>query len=836
MRSKIPHQEPPRILVKSRPTKQADDSLNRILEGGQADEIINQLDPESRDLFYGLVDELKQSSDKSGDILEQLWRIDYVKTPPTIAEFLDDPYWLGDVTCPTEDNQGIFPIWRKVLTEDFDLDSKVHNVVVTGSLGIGKCHRAGDMVRLYNGLAKPVEQVKPGDKLVGDDWQPRNVISTAKGRGQLYTIRPVYYGWSNPLHVNGEHVLCLKHRQTRNIVEVSVNDVLKACDDFKSVYGLYRNDGSDPVCFTIDPENVDDYYGFVIDGNHRYIMADGVVTHNTWLSTILILYRIALAKLLRNPQNFFGMSRGAMIYYTLLSVTREQVGTTAFADALNFMGHSPFFVEECGFNPDKMYADQLIQLGNSIAINGGSKGWHFIGKNVMGILFDEGNFRLENNPNLKAYQLFNEARQRFKSRFQKKRGFLPAISILSSSAADESSFTESVIKEIVTAGDPNQRVYRSSVYKAREHMLEGLDTDRWFKVSHGLRNIEPVILNGWYSKDGKSLDPEPGEAPMAGCSVELVPERYMPEFRRDCRGSLQAISGISAGGTHRLFPSTIDIEVCIELAEKDGLVNPCKIDRLPLSMEDDRNIWDYLEHTAFLMLSRSIVIPKRHADMLRFAHVDLATENLAGVSICHLIGRAPVHDQKLGVPYSEYRLVVEYDFILTIMAGQRKPISIGKIFNFFFWLRDKCNFKFGLVTADQWQASMPLETLETAGFKVGHVSLDRTSTPYHEWRRGFSEHRIRLFRQQQMISEAENLLDFGAKVEKPIDGSKDTTDSAAGAYWNAISQAAEGVVATHVVAPSLYQDSTIAPQTSEAAPISFNVGRPAPPPTKVHVI
>jgi len=587
----------------------------------------------------------------------------------------------------------MFPIWRKILVEDFDLDSKVHNVVVTGSLGIGK----------------------------------------------------------------------------------------------------------------------------------------------TWISIILLLYRITLAKLLRNPQNFFGMSKGAQIYFTVLSVTREQVGTTAFGDAINFMTYSPFFIEECGFDPEMTYSKQLIPLGNSIAINGGSKGWHFIGKNVMGILFDEGNFRLESSPNLKAYQLFNEARQRFKSRFQKKSTYLPAISILSSSAADESSFTETVIKEIMGTNDPNQKVYRSSVYMARAHMLEDLDKDRWFKVSYGLRNVEPVILSGWYDADGKPTG-EGHEEQAPGCSVELVPERFYVEFKRDCRGAIQTISGISVGGTHRLFPSTLDIEICIEASEKDGVKNPSKMDLIPISMEDDRNIWDYLNHGSFLTLHRSVVIPKRHPDMLRFAHIDLATESMAGVSICHLIGNQLVEDQKMGVPFKEYRLVVEYDFVLTIIAGQRKPISIGKIFNFFFWLRDKCGFHFGLVTADQWQSVMPLETLEAAGFKVGNVSLDRTSSPYHEWRRGWNEHRIRCYRQNQMIREAENLLDFGDKVEKPEGGSKDTTDSAAGAYWNAVSEAPTGGKQTTSAPPSVFQESTIASSESDKPPIEIPVYIHHPKDDRVHVI
>lgn len=1414
-----PISEPPRIalpastniIVPEGKLDVVDDSLDKILEGEDATKIIAGLDNASRELFYHLVDELRGSEDH--DVLDKLWRVDYIKTPPPISEFIEDPYWLGEVTKPSEDNQGIFPIWRNILTTDFDLDSKVHNVVVTGSLGIGKCHRAGDRVLMFDGTIKPVEHVRPGDRLMGDDSTSRTVLSTSKGHGKIYEVRPSFPKHAPSLFVNGEHILCLQNTHTEKVIEISVKDWVKSSHKLKADYKLYRvpvtwprrpvpldpywlglwlGDGawrevaisskdpeiieyhrqfvrsfglklvdrkprnglacesgvverheSNPVleilrsmglansgesgekfvphgylqndrqtrlqllaglldtggflccpgCYVITlkhrrlAEGVaqiastlgyavgfkpilktikqrgfvgdywrvqisgahdvptklarrlssarkirktgsrtgfkvlevgeDDYYGFVIDGNHRYLMADCTVTHNTWISIILLLYRITLAKLLRNPQNFFGMSKGAQIYFTVLSVTREQVGTTAFGDAINFMTHSPFFIEECGFDPEMTYSKQLIPLGNSISINGGSKGWHFIGKNVMGILFDEGNFRLESKPNLKAYQLFNEARQRFKSRFQKKSTYLPAVSILSSSAADESSFTETIIKEIMESSDPNQKVYRSSVYRARAHMLEDLDKDRWFRVSYGLRNVEPTILAGWYDSDGKPIGEEAHENAAPGCSVEFVPERFFPEFKRDTRGAVQSISGISVGGTHRLFPSTLDIEICIDNATKDGLVNPCKVDLVPISMEDDRNIWDYLDHNKFLTLHRSQIIPRRHPDMLRFAHIDLATETMAGVSICHLIGQQIVEDQKDGVPFKEYRLIVEYDFVLTIIAGQRKPISIGKIFNFFFWLRDKCGFHFGLVTADQWQclqksvrintdrgliqicdveigdlvqsrvgprrvtnrksypnspilrvttddgdiiegtpnhkieaaddvkrawnfhggdwsdttgyewrrldqlkvgdlvhmsqdsvtipdcedaaltrfepgpvdttgllrrwispkkmtpefsewlglvygdgtiglgplidltvlcgdlneartiyrkvfgccpkpdkngqvyglrlssevfsqwlksngfskpvckrknhinsveghipdkvlrssrsvkaaflrglfsaggcvsisgqvtfstshftfandvrillltefgihshllvdkkskkvngklhqgpwyevqlrgteafidkiglsfkskrrklrlqagrkfltrvakvellpeletvydievegdpsyiangfvshnSVMPLETLEAAGFKVGNVSLDRSSAPYHEWRRGFNEHRIRCYRQGQMIKEAENLLDFGDKVEKPEGGSKDTTDSAAGAFWNAVSEAPLGGKTTTSAPPSVFSESSFIGQESERPPIELPLDISYPKDGQVHII
>jgi hypothetical protein len=39
---------------------------------------------------------------------------------------------------PEGEADDLYPVWKKTLDQDFDLDSEIHNVVLTGALGIGK--------------------------------------------------------------------------------------------------------------------------------------------------------------------------------------------------------------------------------------------------------------------------------------------------------------------------------------------------------------------------------------------------------------------------------------------------------------------------------------------------------------------------------------------------------------------------------------------------------------------------------------------------------------------------------------------------------------------------
>ena len=635
--------------------------MDLCFQGEDPNKILAALNPFEQQWLWAELAELKET--QSVEMADTI-NLDFIRPPPRMEEFIESDQYLGGTLRHSEENVGIYPLWRKVLTTDFNLGSRIHNCVITGSLGIGK----------------------------------------------------------------------------------------------------------------------------------------------TWIMVAILLYRLVLTTLLRNPQNFFGISRGSNIIYNILSVTREVVRQTAFGDAINFMSASPYFTKDLKFDPEMEYSKSVVPLGNSIFLTAGSKGWHVLGRNVLGVALDEGNFRLEQDPDRKAYALYDQIRTRIANRFQKSEGFLPAISLIASSASDESSFTETIIREIERANSPTtQQVYRQPVYKIKRHELTL--GPRWFKVAYGLRNQEPFIMSGWYLENGDPIaETAPHEECPKGAKVEMVPEMYWNDFRRNCRINLQAVSGISTGGTHRLFPSLIDVERCIELSEAEGVNNPVRnhVRSFPISVEDDVNIWDYLIHSVFATKVSSRVVPKRHPNRLRYAHMDLATTSKAGLSICHLVGGKKVEGViRDGQPFDEYRLTVEYDFILTITAGQVKPINFDKICRFFFWLRDYCGFRFGMISADWFQSEMPLQTLEAAGFAVEKQSLDKDKAAYTAWRTGFEDLRVRLYRNEELLEEAEKLMEGDKKFDHPDNGSKDTTDSAAGAYFNAINSEERTTLLTEAV-PSIH--------------------------------
>lgn len=699
---------PSTTVTRQTVTERVDRVVEQVISGER--EIIpgtrdSSLTPKEQRLLDELVAKIR-GGDFHAD--GEIWRLDYIQQPPDLEDFILDEHYLGRTWKPIPgENEGIWPAWLELFGKNLNINSRIHNMVITGSLGIGK----------------------------------------------------------------------------------------------------------------------------------------------TVMMVTIILYRMCIATLLKNPQNFFGLNRNSNIVYNFLSVTKEAVKDTAFGTALSFMADSPYFIETCKYDPDLEYSGYRVPMENvlpdgrlsGIWLTAGSKGQHVLGRNLVGIGLDEGNFRLEKDPDLTAYQLYDQVRTRIANRFQKIASYLPALSVIASSAQDESSFTEKVVGEIEESqrmlemanrlkppgekpDPPTQIVFRNSVYKIKRHILTGIGPDHhWFRVAYGLKNMEPYILSGWYKENGDPILDEAHEEPPNGAKTELVPKFYWEAFRRNCKSQLQNLSGISVGGAHRLFPSLVDVEHCIQLSEKDGLQSPLiqGVTRIPISSEDNKNIWDYLNHKTFLTRVSSRIQPIRHPQSQRYAHIDLATQSLAGIGICHLAGAQLVEGLvKDGEPFAEYRLIVEYDFILTICAGQNKPINIGKIQKFFFWLRDMCGYRFGLITADMFQSEMPLQELESKQFTVDKLSVDRDKTVYTAWRAGFEEHRIRLHRNEQMIREAENLLEMDKKFDHPPDGSKDTTDGAAGAFYNAVNSDEKLSIGSHN-APSVYTGQRVQEAEIEGPPIEI---------------
>ena len=111
--------------------------------------------------------------------------------------------------------------------------------------GTGKCLGRGTPVILYNGETIPVEDIQPGELLMGPDSAPRHVRTVCSGREMLYRITPVK---GDPYVVNESHILSLKRTndgitkwtKPGDIVNISILDYLASSKTFKHIHKGWR--------------------------------------------------------------------------------------------------------------------------------------------------------------------------------------------------------------------------------------------------------------------------------------------------------------------------------------------------------------------------------------------------------------------------------------------------------------------------------------------------------------------------------------------------------------------------------------------------------------------
>jgi len=94
----------------------------------------------------------------------------------------------------------------------------------------GKCLGIDTKILMFDGTIKKVQDVKVGDVLMGDDSNPRNVLTLARGREQMYKISSKK---GDMYTCNESHILSLKSSSTHSklikkgdIIDISVLDYL----------------------------------------------------------------------------------------------------------------------------------------------------------------------------------------------------------------------------------------------------------------------------------------------------------------------------------------------------------------------------------------------------------------------------------------------------------------------------------------------------------------------------------------------------------------------------------------------------------------------------------
>ena len=150
------------------------------------------------------------------------------------------------------------------------------SICLVSPTGSGKCLGKGTPILMYDGRIKSVEDIRPGDRLMGPDSMPRNVLSVCSGVEMLYRVQPKK---GDSYVVNASHILSLKrtregshswqNNRAGDIVNIPVTEYLKKNRYFKHIHKGWRTgvEFESRELLLIDPYFLGMWLG---DGAKRY--------------------------------------------------------------------------------------------------------------------------------------------------------------------------------------------------------------------------------------------------------------------------------------------------------------------------------------------------------------------------------------------------------------------------------------------------------------------------------------------------------------------------------------------------------------------------------------
>jgi len=125
--------------------------------------------------------------------------------PPPRSVFRDEsvlfPEYLPHETPHRDTQLRMLELYFQSVVQNASHASQ--NVMLCGPVG---CHRKGQLVLMFDGSLKPVEDVTQGDLLMGPDSTPRRVLETVHGFGKMIEVQPFK---GTPFVVSEDHILTI---------------------------------------------------------------------------------------------------------------------------------------------------------------------------------------------------------------------------------------------------------------------------------------------------------------------------------------------------------------------------------------------------------------------------------------------------------------------------------------------------------------------------------------------------------------------------------------------------------------------------------------------------
>ncbi|MGA2775477.1 MAG: hypothetical protein ABSE81_05390 [Candidatus Omnitrophota bacterium] len=233
-------------------------------------------------------------------------------------------------------------------------------------------------------------------------------------------------------------------------------------------------------CWPSVLEDTGKYYS----GNYcEAVFVHGIGSGKGFKSSIMLSYELYKLLCLKNPQEYFGLSKDSPVFIVNVSVNAEQSRKVVFGETKAMIMNSPWFMK---YNPpDPRVQTQLLFPKNISIFPGSSSETGVLGYNIFAAIMDEASFFISTPFHDAAEEIYNVLKSRMVSRFGDQAGPLVIIS----SPKHENDFVEMKMKEAAY----NKRIFavRRTLWEAKppETYTKGWVDFRGYKIPKELEEI-----------------------------------------------------------------------------------------------------------------------------------------------------------------------------------------------------------------------------------------------------------------------------------------------------------------------------------------------------------
>lgn len=742
--------------------------------------------------------------EKSDLIYEVVGKEIYKENPVDINTFIDDPYFMGDIY-----GTYLFKIWRDLLNEIYPAPfCKKYNEVILSVAT--RCFGKGTKILMYDGSTKNVEDIVVDDKVMGDDKTVRNVLSLSTGREQMYKIIPCG-DEENFVICNAHHTLPL-YSASGELRKYEVQEVFYERQKVKpyswtlpEFHYLKRFNGCNDsyVPFRIEFIGEDYFYGFELDGNHLFRLANGYVQSNSGKTTCVslgILYEIYLVTCMINPpKTMTGKATGNLVF-AILSKDNATAVSQMGSDIYKGLSQSPYFHD---IVKDKLSFSKLdkdgVQITDNILLKAGSSLGTVIGTDLYVGAIDEANMpsprvALENlvEYRMKIYKEMIDRRSATLSRAPKLSGML----WLTSSPTDEGDVLGERIAEVEANAIPNVLI-RDNIarWEAREEGIS--DTFQFFL---GSDTKDPCIVDS-----DIILKPEEWER------VIEVPNtsEYYTAFQINPYSAIQNIAGRRTMPETALFNS---VGVFDKVFHKDNYIFNKNV--IKLSTDMTLKVEDYLMNPEYFKH------PDR-PDCFRYIHLDMAYA-------CDKFGLASVYSDRVKYTSEDghemLRRMYFVDFCLGVVSPNNERVDIIKVLEFIYSLKEQ-GYPIKILTTDSHQGELARQFLTKKGVKTDYLSIEKDKNIYLNLKNAIITESLEGFKNPELMKELRGLRESQKKIEKGKGYTDDMSDALAGALWSC-SQDRFFKTSNEAISEIIKQTGNSIPRNNAGIPRTSEILRP----------